>query len=104
RALIGVSAWDEHPLALFLDDLQWLDGATLELLANILVQPEPQHLLLVGAYRDNEVDTGHPLTRRLSAIRDSGAVVRHMVLGPLDHEDLAQWLAATLHSEPGRAG
>ena len=53
----------EHPLALFLDDLQWLDGATLDLLESILVDPEPQHLLLVGAYRNNEVDAAHPLMR-----------------------------------------
>ena len=66
RRLIGVFARAEHPLALFLDDLQWLDGATLDLLENILVQPEPQHLLLVGAYRDNEVDAAHPLMRKLS--------------------------------------
>ena len=85
RRLIGVFARAEHPLALFLDDLQWLDGATLDLLENILVQPEPQHLLLVGAYRDNEVDAAHPLMRKLSVIRESGAVVQEIVLGPLEH-------------------
>src|SRR5262249_9024771 len=74
-----------------------------ELLESILVQPEPQHLLLVGAYRDNEVDAGHPLTRTLSAIRDSGAVVQQIVLEALDPEDLAQWFADALHAEPRRA-
>src|SRR6185436_13573703 len=73
RRLIGVFARAEHPLALFLDDLQWLDEATLDLLEKILVEPEPQHLLLVGAYRDNEVDAAHPLLRTLSVIRASSA-------------------------------
>ena len=62
------------------------DGATLDLLESILVQPEPQHLLLVGAYRDNEVDAVHPLMRKLSVIRESGAIVQEIVLGPLDRE------------------
>ena len=103
RRLIGVFARAEHPLALFLDDLQWLDGATLDLLENILVEPEPQHLLLVGAYRDNEVDAAHPLMRKLSAIRESGAMVQEVVLGPLEHEDLTQWFAEALHCPPERA-
>src|SRR4029453_222675 len=66
RRFIGVFARADHPLALFLDDLQWLAGATLDLLESMLVEPELQHLLLVGAYRDNEVDDVHPLTQKLS--------------------------------------
>jgi transcriptional regulator with GAF, ATPase, and Fis domain/predicted ATPase len=102
RRLIGVFARAEHPLALFLDDLQWLDGATLDLLESILVEPEPHHLLLVGAYRNNEVDARHPLMRKLSVIRESGATVQEVVLGPLEHEDLNEWFAEALHCEPER--
>ena len=102
RRLIGVFAHAEHPLALFLDDLQWLDRATLDLLENILVQPEPQHLLIVGAYRNNEVDATHPLLRKLSVIRESGATVQEVVLGPLEHEDLTDWFAEALHCQPER--
>ena len=102
RRLIGVFAQAEHPLALFLDDLQWLDGATLDLLENILVEPEPQHLLLVGAYRNNEVDATHPLMRTLSVIRESGATVEEIVLGPLEHKDLNEWFAEALHCQPER--
>ena len=104
RRFIGVFARAEHPLALFLDDLQWLDAATLDLLESMLVESELQHLLLVGAYRDNEVDSVHPLTRKLSAIRESGAIVRDVVLGPLDHDHLTQWFADALHGEPQRVG
>jgi predicted ATPase len=55
RRFLGVFARKEHPLALFLDDLQWLDRATLDLLEHLVTHPEVQHVLLVGAYRDNEV-------------------------------------------------
>src|SRR6202000_2230186 len=52
RRLIGVFARPEHPLTLFFDDLQWLDAATLELFEDLLTQPDVQHLLVIGAYRD----------------------------------------------------
>ena len=73
----------EHPLALFLDDLQWLDAATLDLIEDLLIQPDVQHLLLIGAYRDNEVDATHPLLRKLEAIRGAGALVQKITLAPL---------------------
>src|SRR5580698_5365362 len=84
RQFIGVFARPEHPLALFLDDLQWLDAATLDFLEDLLVQQDGAHLLVVGAYRDNEVDPMHPLIRRLSAIRQAGGTVREIHLKPLD--------------------
>jgi predicted ATPase len=65
RRFLAVFARSEHPLALFLDDPQWLDAATLELLGDLLTQPEVQYLLVIGAYRDNEVDAAHPLTSSL---------------------------------------
>ena len=73
RRFIGVFACREHPLALFLDDLQWLDAATLGLLEDLLIPPGVPHLMLIGAYRDNEVTAAHPLKRRLEAIRNAGA-------------------------------
>ena len=76
RRFLSVFAREEHPLALFLDDLQWLDAATLDLLEHLVTHPEVRHLLLVGAYRDNEVDRAHRLMRTLEAIRTAGARVR----------------------------
>ena len=73
RRFIGVFARTEHPLALFLDDLQWLDAATLDFLEDLLTQPDVRHLMLIGAYRDNEVDSTHPLWRKLEAIRQARA-------------------------------
>lgn len=103
RRFIGVFARPEHPLALFLDDLQWLDTATLDLLEDLLTQTDLQHLLLIGAYRDNEVHAGHPLIRKLDAIRQSGAVVQDIALAPLDRHDLRQLLVDTLHCGEERA-
>ena len=87
RRFLGVFARPEHPLALFLDDLQWLDAATLDLLEHLLTQPEVRHLLLIGAYRDNEVGAAHPLMRMLEAIREAGAQVQEIVLAPLPRDD-----------------
>jgi len=80
RRLIGVFARQEHPLALFLDDLQWLDTATLDLLEDVLTQGDVQHLLLIGAYRNNEVTSAHPLMRKLEAIRQTKAIVEELFL------------------------
>ena len=103
RRFIGVFAHAEHPLALFLDDLQWLDAATLELLEDLLTQGDIRHLLLIGAYRDNEVDSGHPLLRKLDAIRRGGATVQDIVLAPLSSDGLGHLIADTLHCKPERA-
>ena len=73
RRFIGVFARPDHPLALFLDDLQWLDAATLDLLEDLLTPPGVPHLMLIGAYRDNEVTPAHPLARTLEAIRNMGS-------------------------------
>src|SRR5580692_2979787 len=99
RRFLGVFARPEHPLALFLDDLQWLDAATLDVLEDLLVQEDLAHLLVVGAYRENEVDPTHPLMRKLSAIRQAGAAAQEIRLTPLSSDDLAHLIADTLHCE-----
>ena len=99
QRFIGVFASARHPLALFLDDLQWLDGGTLDLLEDILTQGDIGHLLLIGAYRDNEVSPAHPLMRRLDAIRRAGATVREITLAPLHQGDLGQLIAESVRCE-----
>jgi len=103
RRFIGVFARPEHPLTLFLDDLQWLDAATLDLLADLLTQADVQRLLLIGAYRDNEVNSTHPLMRKLDAVRKAGAFVQEISLAPLAREDLGRLIADTLSCAPRRA-
>jgi hypothetical protein len=96
RRFIGVFARPDHPLALFLDDLQWLDAATLDLLENLLIPPSVPHLMLIGAYRDNEVTAAHPLTPKLEAIRNAGTDVHEIALAPLACEDVRQLIADAL--------
>ena len=103
RQFIGVFARAEHPLALFLDDLQWLDAATLDVLEDLVVQDDLAHLMLIGAYRDNEVEPAHPLMRRLAAIRGARAAMPEIRLSPLDSGDLAHLVADTLHCDLQRA-
>jgi PAS domain S-box-containing protein len=103
RRFIGVFARREHPLAMFLDDLQWLDAATLDLLEDLLTRSELQHLMLIGAYRDNEVNAAHPLMRKLEAIKSAGGKVNEITLGPLAQEHFEQLLADALRCEPGRS-
>jgi PAS domain S-box-containing protein len=99
RRFLSVFARPEHPLALFLDDLQWLDAATLDVLEDLLTQPDARHLMLIGAYRVNEVDSTHPLMRKLEAIRNAGAAVQEIALAPLAREDLEQLIGDSLRCE-----
>src|SRR5262245_55173827 len=103
RRFIGVFARPEHPLAQFLDDLQWLDAATLDFVEDLLSQSDVRHLMLIGAYRDNEVNSAHPLMRKLEAIRQTGARVQGIVLAPLSHDDLGRLVGHSLHCEPEHA-
>jgi PAS domain S-box-containing protein len=100
RRFLGAFARKEHPLALFLDDLQWMDTASLEIVEYLVTQSEVRHLLLVGAYRDNEVGAAHSLMRRLEAIRKAGARVEEIVLLPLGLGDVGALVADALHSTP----
>jgi PAS domain S-box-containing protein len=103
RRFIGVFARPEHPLALFLDDLQWLDAATLDLLEDLLTRSDLKHLMLIGAYRNNEVDGAHPLRRKLDTIRQAGAAVQEIRLAPLARDDLRQIIVDALRCGPERA-
>jgi len=98
QRFIGVFARPEHPLTLFLDDLQWLDVATLDLLEDILTRSELTHLLLIGAYRDNEVSARHPLMRRLDSIRAGRGTVTEISLLPLGRANLALLISDMLVS------
>ena len=104
RRLVGVFARPEHPLALFLDDLQWLDPATLDLLEDLMTQGDVRHVLVIGAYRQNEVTHANPLMRRIETIRRTGATpVREIALAPLDGEDMCRLVADALCCDGERA-
>src|SRR6516162_4002229 len=102
RRFIGAFAQPNHPLTLFLDDLQWLDAPTLDLLEDLL-RPGLKHLMLIGTYRDNEVAAAHPLMTKLEAIKAAGGKVVEITLSPLAQEHLGQLVADTLRCELERA-
>ncbi|MBI5367376.1 MAG: AAA family ATPase [Planctomycetes bacterium] len=88
RKFVAALATAEHPIAMFIDDLQWADTATLSLLQRIVTDSDIRHLLLMGAYRDNEVTVHHPLVMTLVEIRKTPARVNEISLAPLALPDL----------------
>jgi predicted ATPase/signal transduction histidine kinase/ActR/RegA family two-component response regulator len=95
---IGEVAGAEHPLVLFLDDLQWVDPATLHLLRTLLASPELGHLLVIGAYRDNEVDAAHPFAVARDDLRGAGVPLRELTLRDLSVGDLEALIADALRA------
>ncbi|MEG4396692.1 AAA family ATPase [Microcoleus sp. BROC3] len=94
---VRVFCSESHPLVIFLDDLQWIDSATLNLIELMLLDEQAQSLFLIGAYRDNEVKPTHPLALMLERLRKQGAVLQEIILTPLTLEPLSQLIAETLH-------
>jgi predicted ATPase/signal transduction histidine kinase len=96
---LRVFARPEHPFILFLDDLQWVDAASLQLLDQWVSDAGSHHLLMVGAYRDNEVGPSHPLALCLAKLREAGCDIHTIHLKPLGSNAIAQ-LAAETFGEP----
>jgi predicted ATPase/tRNA A-37 threonylcarbamoyl transferase component Bud32 len=94
QKFVQVFTTASHPLVMFLDDLQWADSASLKLLQ--LLMEDRGHLLVLGAYRDNEVSAAHPFMLTVDEIVKSGAVVNTITLQPLSLADLNQLVADTL--------
>ena len=94
---ISVFTQPEHPLILFLDDLQWADGASLKLIQLMMSSGEYRYLYVIGAYRDNEVSETHPLMLTLQEIRSSGGNIEQIHLNPLKDNCVEQLLAETFH-------
>ncbi|MEA5604165.1 AAA family ATPase [Nostoc sp. UHCC 0252] len=86
----------EHPLVIFLDDLQWIDSASLKLLQSLMSEVNYASLLLIGAYRDNEVSATHPLMLTLDDIQKNGAKINTITLKPLNESKLNQLVADSL--------
>ena len=100
RRFLRAIATAQHPLVLFLDDVQWADGASISLLQTLLTDPELSHLLLVAAYRDNEIDAAHPFLQLVQELEAGGrAPSARLAVGPLDEEALSALLAETLRVE-----
>lgn len=99
RNFINAFCTREHPLVLFLDDLQWADSASLRLLVDLATNPTAHYFQVIGAYRDNEVSPSHPAILAIEDIRRAGIPVVDIVLGPLKLDDINRLVADTLHRE-----
>ena len=93
---IQVFTTKEHPLVIFLDDLQWADSASLKLMQLLMSKSGSGSLLLIGGYRDNEVSTAHPLMLTLADIRKANATIHNITLAPLTQASLNQLVVDTL--------
>ncbi|MBP0049871.1 diguanylate cyclase [Marinobacterium sp. AK62] len=98
-AFLRVFAGKGHPVVLFLDDLQWSDTPTLDLLRRIVTSRDQHHLLLIGAFRSNEVGPGHPLRLLLDDL-NAHQRIHEIPVGPLDQGSVEQLVADTLRCEP----
>jgi len=98
RRFVQALCSEERPLVLFLDDLQWADTATLRLLESLATCDELRHVLLIGAYRDNEVAPTHPLKSMLARLYEQQAPVAEMALAPLAERDVTALIADSLHA------
>lgn len=94
--LVGVFAQAAHPLTLFLDDLQWVDPGSLQLLEALLLRSDTKFLLLLGAYRDNEVGPGHPLALMLARLNQRQVQLETLELPALGLNHVVQFVADTL--------
>ena len=93
-----------HPLVIFLDDLQWADSATLKLIKLMMTDDNTKYLFLIGAYRDNEVNVTHPLMMLVDGLRsqkeqEETAIVNEITLEPLELKHITKLIAETLHSD-----
>ncbi|MCA9657246.1 MAG: AAA family ATPase, partial [Myxococcales bacterium] len=93
---LRVFARADHPLVIFLDDLQWADVATVALLKALVTDPEIDNVLVIGAYRDREVGAGHPLPKAIAEIKASPTRLEEIELGPLVARDVLRMVADAL--------
>jgi len=86
----------EHPLVIFLDDLQWAEESSLNLLKLLAQEWESEYLFILGAYRDNEVFPAHPLNLTLEEISKTSANLNIITLAPLTPKEINRLVADTL--------
>ncbi|MGL6269336.1 MAG: AAA family ATPase, partial [Chitinophagaceae bacterium] len=97
---VNVFAKREHPLCIFLDDLQWIDSATRQWIETKLTQEELDYFLLIGGYRDNEINSAHPLMMMLNRLQQKGVANHEINLQPFDRATLNNMVAEVLVTNP----
>ncbi len=104
QAFLRAFALPEHPLVVFVDDLQWADLPSLQLLEVLATDADARAVLIVGAYRENEVDADHPLVETARRVQAAGGPVTQISLQPLDEPEVAQLLGDTFARPPAEVG
>ncbi|CAN1212838.1 AAA family ATPase [Tumidithrix helvetica PCC 7403] len=94
----GVFQSPNHPVVVFMDDVQWIDIASCQSFQGFIQNPENHHWLTIAAYRDNEVSSVHPFMQTVAEMRKAGVTVTEIELEPLDLQDVTKLLAETLHT------
>ncbi|NET59385.1 MAG: AAA family ATPase, partial [Symploca sp. SIO2E6] len=100
QKFVQVFCQQAHPLVIFLDDLQWADSASLKSIELMLTDSQIEYLLVIGAYRDNEVSPTHPLIATFNRFQEEGAMLNWLTLAPLAPDQITQWIADTFYSQP----
>ncbi|MEM7181869.1 MAG: serine/threonine-protein kinase PknK [Spirochaetota bacterium] len=98
---ISVFNKKEHPIVLFIDDLQWADISSLSLIKLIMTNSDNKYFMIIGAYRDNEVKTGHPLLKTVEEINKSGLEVENIRLNPLTMDNIQELISDTFDTKQG---
>jgi len=99
QKFIRVFCRPEHPLVIFLDDLQWADAATLKLIELLMTDESTNYLFLIGAFRDTEVGLDHPVSLTIDKISRKKGVIEKITLSPLGLEPITNLLIDTLHRD-----
>ncbi len=97
-SFIRVVSQAKHPFVIFIDDLQWVDSASLNLISLLLTDKSIKHLLIIGSYRDNEVDKLHPLMIVLQEMKELGIALQEIKLGDLSCDNVAELTSDALKS------
>ncbi len=99
KSFIRVISQKKHPIVLFIDDMQWADGASLNLLKVLMTDSENRYLLVIGAYRDNEVTSAHPLMIMVKSLQEQNAPISSIVLDNLGYEDIEKLITESLKAQ-----
>lgn len=97
---LRVIATEKHPLVIFLDDLQWIDTASLNLMQTLFRDSDSSHILIVGAYRDNEIDATHPLSISLELLQKEQVSLTRMTLQEISETAVNKLISRALHTSP----
>ncbi|WP_281181268.1 protein kinase domain-containing protein [Oligoflexus tunisiensis] len=103
-SLFRACAQRNHPLVMFLDDLQWADTASISLIRDLVQSNQIRHLVIICAWRDNEVDPAHPFTRMIQSLEEEGFQPGSLTLGPIDQDAVAHLIAEAVHRRKDEVG